>query len=488
MRTFKVVQRVLQSAKYCEQKLNGALRFNAMLYHCTGDSKEEVLPRGWYEKAFPKLTRLAHLLKDVDLVDGRLVNVNDNSIISDDRIERRMNTFKSHMRVFIGSPSVQLMLKKQTSVFDCFGKPSEREPMVVSSLTTVSNVLNVTAQQRKLVRLTICPQVTQHRIWTGALEKILNELKTEIGLLNCQFPSKATKMGQQIVSSCLKFLDESAGSNDPDYALWIRLSPAKVVDSPRKWEDVFEMFNDLINCLKSEKDWLYHLKKIEVMKEGVSQIRDVIVDNSIGHKDASYQESRIQKMLTKTLGHSSQCLFTLLLYYLYGQVRDIEVDLCGAIYGNGSENRLTLCMGRILTSNEEKMVWSGVKQLERALGLFKFVWETAGMKGILELQGHLWCVGSEERIPFRPGMCYNSDACYIIPDVASNFFLPEILVGSYFCMAAALVGLLKSGRMRMFGTLVIIWGLLKEGISGNSANSDHTKAANVFLSSQKFKS
>ncbi|KAE8735443.1 EG45-like domain containing protein-like [Hibiscus syriacus] len=397
MRTFKVVQRVLQNAKYCEMKLNCALHFNAMLYHCTGDSNEEVLPYEWYEKAFPKLTRLAHLLKDVDLVDGRLVNVNDDSIISDDCIDRRMNTFKSVMRVFIGSPSVQLMLKKQISAFDCFGKPSEREPMIVNSLTTVSNVLNVTAQQRKLVRLTICPQVTQHKIWTGALEKILNELKTEIGLLNCQFPSKGTKMGQQIVCSCLKFLDESAGSYDPDSASWIRLSPAKVVDSPRKWEDVFEMFNDLINCLKSEKDRLYHLKKIEVMKEGVSQIRDVLADNSIGYKDAGHQESLVQKKLSKTLGHSSQCLFTLLLYYLYGQVRDLEVDLCGAVYGNGSDNKLTLCMGRILTSNEEKMVWSGVKQLERALGLFKFVWETSGMKGILELQGHLWCVGSEER-------------------------------------------------------------------------------------------
>ena len=74
------------------------------------------------------------------------------------------------------------------------------------------------------------------------------------------------------------------------------------------------------------------------------------------------------------------------------------MDLCGSIYGSGSENRFTLCMGKILTSNEEKMVWSGVKQLDRALGLFKFVWETAGMKGILELQGHLWCVGPEERL------------------------------------------------------------------------------------------
>lgn len=397
MKAFKVVQKVLRGSKYCETNLNGALHFNAMLYHCTGGSDEEVLPHEWYEKAFSKLTRLAHLLKDVDSVDGRLVNANDNSIIISDQIEHRMNTFKSLVRVFIGSPSVQLMLKKKISSFDCFGKPSEREPMIVNSLTSVSNVLNVTAQQRKLVRLTICPQVTQHRIWTGALETILNELKLEIDLLNFQFPSKGTKMGQQIVSSCLKFLDESAVSYDFDFASWIRLSPAKVVDSPRKWEDVLEMFTDLINCLKSEKDWLCHLKTIEVMKEGVSQIRDVLVDNSIGYKDSRHQESLVQKKLSKTLGHSSQCLFTLLLYYLYGQVRDLEVDLRGAMYGNGIDNKLTLCMGRVLTSNEEKMVWSGVKQLDRALGLFKFVWETAGLKGILELQGHLWFVGPEER-------------------------------------------------------------------------------------------
>lgn len=420
MKAFKVVQNVLQGSKYCDINLNGALHFNAMLYHCTSDSDKEVLPHEWYEKAFPKLTRLAHLLKDVDSVDGRLVNANDNSIIISDRIEHRMNAFKSLVRVFIGSPSVQQMLKKKISSFDCFGKPSEREPMIVNSLTLVSNVLNVTAQQRKLVRLTICPQVTQHSIWMGALEKILNELKLEIDLLNFQFPSKGTKMGKQIVYSCLKLLDESAVSYDFDSASWIRLSPAKVVDSPRKWEDVLEMFTDLINCLKSEKDWLCHLKTIEVMKEGVSQIRDVLVDNSIGYKDSRHQESLVQRKLSKTLGHSSRCLFTLLLYYLYGQVRDLEVDLCGAMYGNGIENRLTLCMGRVLTSNEEKMVWSGVKQLDRALGLFKFLWETAGMKGNLELQGHLWFVGPEERFFTYRGNAFFLHGISLGPKIISS--------------------------------------------------------------------
>ena len=202
-------------------------------------------------------------------------------------------------------------------------------------------------------------------------------------------------MGQQIVFSCLKFLAESAVSYEPDSASWMQLSPAKVVDSPSpKWEDVLEMFTDLINCLKSEKGRLYHVTKIEVMKEVLSQIKDVLVKNSIGYKDARHQESLVQKKLSKTLGHSSQCLFTLLLYYLYGLVRDIEVDLCGAIYGS-SENRFTLCMGIILILSEDKMIWNVVKQW--ALGLLKFVWETAGMKGTLALQGHLWCVGPEEK-------------------------------------------------------------------------------------------
>ena len=106
----------------------------------------------------------------------------------------------------------------------------------------------------------------------------------------------------------------------------------------------------------------------------------------------------MKKKLSKMLGHSSCCLFTLLLYYLYGRVADIEVDMCGGVYANGSDGKFCLFMGRILTSDSEKMIGRGVKQLDQALGIFKFVWKMAGMKGHLDLQGHMWCVGADNRM------------------------------------------------------------------------------------------
>jgi len=83
------------------------------------------------------------------------------------------------------------------------------------------------------------------------------------------------------------------------------------------------------------------------------------------------------------LGYSFRCLFTLLLYYLYGRVVDIEVDMCGGI--NGSNGRFCLFMGDFFTSDSEKMVGHGVKQLDQALGIFKFVLEMAEIKGHLDL-------------------------------------------------------------------------------------------------------
>ncbi|KAH7524676.1 hypothetical protein FEM48_Zijuj06G0144900 [Ziziphus jujuba var. spinosa] len=56
----------------------------------------------------------------------------------------------------------------------------------------------------------------------------------------------------------------------------------------------------------------------------------------------------------------------------------------------------------------------------------------------------------------------------------------EVLAGSYFSVAGALVGLLKPGRMSMFGTLLIIWGLVKEGILGKPVNTDPTKSVYVY--------
>ncbi|KAL5850325.1 hypothetical protein ACOSQ4_008338 [Xanthoceras sorbifolium] len=412
---YKHLEKFLLCARYCKPKRNGAflhlhlrLNLNVKLYHCSGESEEVFMPYEWYEKVFPKITRLSQLLKNVDLVDGRVVHVKDDSVIIDDRLEQRMRNFKSLVRAFLGCPSVQKATQKNIAAssvggkcdsFVCFSERREREAMIVNSLATVGNFLKVSAQQRKSVRLTLCPQVTHYRIWNGALEEVLNGLKLEIDLLDDQCPSKGTKMGQQIVSSCLKFLAYADTSFDPDSTSWMRLTPAKVVESSgsSKWGDVLEMFNDLTKCLESEKELLYHVSKVEVMKEGLFQIKDVLVDKGIGYKEIRHQESLVHKKLSKTLGHSSKCLFTLLLYYLYGQVRDIEVDVRGGIYASVGENRFSVCMGRILTSDDEKMVWSGVKQLDRALGLFKFVWEIAGMKAVLELQGHLWSVGAAER-------------------------------------------------------------------------------------------
>ncbi|XP_062084501.1 uncharacterized protein LOC133790759 [Humulus lupulus] len=399
---------ICTGAKYLRNKRIEALHLDAMFYHSSKESQEELVALDWYENAFPEMMKLTRLLKNVDLIDGRLVNIRDDSIIIDDRIERKMHNFKSLARVFIGSPSVQKTLKANMSgvsvgkgePFVCFNKPSEREPMIVNSLTKVSNFLNITAQQRKLIRATVSPQVTHHRILTKTLEEVLNELKPELDYLNSQRPSKGIYLGQQIVSNCVKFLYDSATSCDPDSTSWMRLAPAKKVQSSgsQKWEDVLEMFNDLIECLKTEDRLLDHVVKLEAMKEGLSQIKDVLIDKTIGYKEARLQESLVQKKLSKILGYPSKCLFTLLLYYLYGHVRDIEVDLCGGFYNSENDNKFCLCMGRILTSDEERMIWSGVRHLDRALELFKFVWETSGNKGVLDLQGHLWCVGVEDRM------------------------------------------------------------------------------------------
>ncbi|EEF46989.1 uncharacterized protein LOC8259478 [Ricinus communis] len=56
----------------------------------------------------------------------------------------------------------------------------------------------------------------------------------------------------------------------------------------------------------------------------------------------------------------------------------------------------------------------------------------------------------------------------------------EVLAGSYFSVAGALVGILKPGRMSMFGTLLVIWGLVKEGILGKPINTDPSKAVYVY--------
>ncbi|KAL2928031.1 50S ribosomal protein L3 chloroplastic [Bienertia sinuspersici] len=388
---------------------NSPLHLKAALQYCTEPWHEESLPLEWYNKVFPRLTKLTKVLKNLDLVDGNLVDINENSTVNDEHLLHKMHHFKALVRAFVGHPSIQEELMKNVSAAMegrrcspplCFTKPIEREPMMVNNLTKVCNFLNISAQQRKTVRFTICPQVAQHRIFTGALEEVLAGLKTEMKLSDSHGCSKGKFMGQQIVSTCLKFLAETANRRDEVASSWMRPKPSKVAvsQSSRKWEEVLEMFNDLIKHLRLEEGLSFHVSKLEVMKEGLTQIKDVLIDRDIGYREVQHHESLVQKKLLKTLGHSSRCLFTLLRYYLHQSVRDMEVEVCGGLYEIGEKNKLCLCMGKILTSEEERMIWNGIKQLDRALGLFKFVWETSGMKRRLELQGHLWCIGADSRI------------------------------------------------------------------------------------------
>ncbi|XP_077209923.1 exosome complex exonuclease [Tasmannia lanceolata] len=379
----------------------GLRRLNVCFYHHSQELEEEFPPSEWYEKAYPKFLKLTHILKNVDMNNGRLMNMDENSIVIDDHIDREMNEFKSLGRAFIAAPSMQKQHFSATHSIPntCFSKPNERESLILNSLTKVSDFLDVSAQQRKSVRLKICPQVTQHHIWRGALVEQLNNLKSEMGVL-CSHPiTIGVQLGEQIVSNCIQFLTKTMNSSATDSPSWMRLAPTKKADHrpSRRWGDVLEMFGDLAKCLKHEKRLEDHVLKLEGMREGLYQIKDVLIDGDLGYREARHQEFLVQKKLTANLGHSSRCLFTLLLYYLNGSVRDIEVEVRGGVYGRGSGS-FCLCVGKVLTSENERMVWSGIKQLDRALGLFKFVWEIAGMKGALELQGHVWCVGAKERL------------------------------------------------------------------------------------------
>lgn len=407
----KYVHSFLSGTEHLTSRQNKGMLAKVVYYHSRGEesseAEEEILPSEWCEMAFLKMKKWSCSLKEVDLICGRLVDINDHSRVFDDKLEKKLHTFKSIARVFIGHPVTEETMKKNmmasfgdTRWTECryFSKKHEREALIVSSLTKVSDILSVSAQERKVVRHKICPQVTQHKIWTGALIEILNGLKSEIEVLIHRRPSKEIRLGHQIAIGYLQFL-ESATSYDPETSSWMRLTPTKGADSPdsQKWEDALEMSIDLINCLSDEGELSLQVSKLEAMKEGLYQIRDVLVDKNIGYKERRYQEHLVQKKLTKSLGHPSKCLFMLLLYYLYGSVKDVEIEVRGGVHAVGGGSKLCLYMGKILTVDEEKVVWNGVKQLDRALGLFKLVWEAAGIKGDLVLQGHLWCVGARNR-------------------------------------------------------------------------------------------
>ncbi|KAL4592304.1 hypothetical protein LXL04_005294 [Taraxacum kok-saghyz] len=305
----------------------------------------------WHERALSKLIKLTPLLNNPDLINGKLINIHDKSTVNDEFLLQSMHNFKSIATSFLAYHSIIESSSTSGTPSLCLNKPTY-----------------MSAQQRKLVRLAICPQITHHQIWARALEEILNQLKIKLWINDHE-----SIMTHQIVVKCLMFLDDVM-SFDPNSTSWMRLAPTKKdSDFPpsAKWEDFLEMLNDLIICLKNEEDLSFYVTKLESMKEGLLQIKDVIVDkNNVN-------------------------LFTLLLYYLYGSVKDIEVDICCWFSEGGKCNYL--CVGKILTFGDEKMVRREVKKLDRAIGVIRFVYEMAEMKEVLEVQGHLWGVGCENR-------------------------------------------------------------------------------------------
>ncbi|KAJ3669240.1 hypothetical protein LUZ60_011190 [Juncus effusus] len=367
-------------------------------------SKEEfererlVPPPDWYRAAYSRLIRLSFSLQNIEHIDGKFRNIMGCSVITDNQTITQMNSFISLAKSFIIYHPTQI---------PCLRNSTEIKSVNLNSLTKISELLNISVQKRKIVRITILPQVTQHHIWRETLLEVLKDLKHEICSMKCRSVSFSFSMAEQIVSNCINFLNETTNVSTQDSPSWTKLAPIKKVgkkvvkkvdkfEEKCKWEEVVEMFNDISKCFEEEESMKCHLMKLESMKEGLYQIRDISIERHVSYKEARIQDCLVQKKLTKSLGHSSKCLFTLLIYYLYGSVKDLEVEICGGLSGNGKNQ--SFCVGKVLSSNDEEMVLNGAKELSRVLGVFKFVWETGNgerEEEKLGFHGHLWCLGFE---------------------------------------------------------------------------------------------
>ncbi|XP_071727508.1 uncharacterized protein [Rutidosis leptorrhynchoides] len=262
----------------------------------------------WCEKAFSKLIKLSLLLKGLDLINGRLVNVRDKHVVNDQLLLQHMHTFKSISTIYVRYHSLQNTLSTSNTgtSFMCVNRPIYTEHVAMDSLKKVCDFLAVSAQQRKLVRLAICTQ---------------------------------------IVVNCLRFLDD-VEYYEPDSTSWMRVAPKKDADSSpnAKWYDLLEMFNDLINCLKNDHEFFVYVVKLETMKEGLSQI-------------LMFWLIRILDTRGSTPAN----------------IRDIELGICCWFYEDVSGNNFFICVGKILTSDNENMIRHAVEQLDKALRVIKFV-------------------------------------------------------------------------------------------------------------------
>ncbi|XP_039786798.1 uncharacterized protein LOC120652913 isoform X2 [Panicum virgatum] len=346
----------------CRTKLGSLLRANAALrvvppgnhrgIHfppgptSSDDDEQERAPlsRRWFRATYARLLRHAGSLNGVDHEGGLPRHAATGSLVACPHTAARAAHFDALAGEFVAAAAAASRGHP----------PPKMKETSLSSLTRVCDVLGVSAQRRKSVRLTVCPQVTQHHVWRGALEAVLGDLQADMASLDG--PSLATQMAEQIASACTRFLSDTADAAASSTPSWMRPTPFKKPAEPpppaKKWQEVLDMFADLARSLETDDRLAGHAQKVEAMKEGLYQIRDVVIERDIAFKEARRQDCLVQRKLSKSLGHSSRCLYTLLLFYLCGTVRDIEVHVGRCVSDQGGRD-VAVHAAKFITGGDE---------------------------------------------------------------------------------------------------------------------------------------
>eukprot|EP01018_Ginkgo_biloba_P016235 Gb_41347 [translate_table: standard] len=346
-----------------------------------------------HQSALSTLVTLGERLKNVYEIDGRLAKTEENFAILDVAIKDEIQEFKHLALNFLGYRlPMQASWRSGTSTVKShtfFAEPHERASITFDSLKVICDYLKLSVQQRRLIRKTVSPQVTQYGIWKRALEEMVKELDIDLAVIGKS--SNKMQVGKQATARCIQLLSESLSESSS----WVKLGSGKKCHSPNsRWGEVLESFNVISDVLRDEVGLSVNITKIESMKEGLNHIKDVQLDNEIGFQEMHQRQWLVKHKFVENLGHTSKCLFTLLLFYLFQSVRSIKVDIAGGLYEGVDDN--VLCMGEIVTSTDSKMIWRAVKHLDKALTLAKFIYETAEMRKPLRLQGHIWTLGAQE--------------------------------------------------------------------------------------------
>ncbi|CAH1434789.1 unnamed protein product [Lactuca virosa] len=91
------------------KNLTGVVHLNAISYHSFTESHLDPQSSEWREKALPKLIKLTPLLKNLDLINGKLVNLHDKCTVNDEFLLQSMRTFKPIATAFLMKQALSTM-------------------------------------------------------------------------------------------------------------------------------------------------------------------------------------------------------------------------------------------------------------------------------------------------------------------------------------------------------------------------------------------